>query len=70
MADINVERRSRSIWPWVIGLLVLAILAWLLLSMFSDDDRAVRDDPAVVTEPVVAEQPVGEEPVVVAEPAP
>lgn len=68
MADINVERRSRSIWPWVIGLLVLAVLAWLLLSMFSNDE--VRDEPVVVSEPVVTEQPVGEEPVVVAEPAP
>ena len=39
MADINVERRSRSIWPWVVGLLVLAALAWLLLSMLGNDDN-------------------------------
>lgn len=67
MADINVERKSRSIWPWVIGLLVLALLAWLLLSML-DNDREVVEDPVVVTEPVTTEQPVGNDPVVVTEP--
>lgn len=42
MAEINVERRPRSFWPWIIGLLVLAALAWLLLSMLNRDDDAPR----------------------------
>lgn len=40
MADINVERKQRSIWPWIVGLLVLALLIWLLASMFNGDDEA------------------------------
>lgn len=40
MADINVERKPRSIWPWIIGLLVLAALAWLLLNMLNRDGDA------------------------------
>lgn len=34
MADINVERKQPSVWPWVIGLIVLALLIWVGLEMF------------------------------------
>jgi hypothetical protein len=48
MADINVERKQRSIWPWIVGLLVLALLIWLLASMFNgDDDEVVVDETTV-----------------------
>jgi hypothetical protein len=58
VADINVERRTRSIWPWIIGLLVLAALAWFLLSMFSGDDGEIREEPVVVeTSSVVVPAP-------------
>jgi hypothetical protein len=63
MADINVERKQRSIWPWIIGLIVLALLVWLLASMFGDDDReeVVVEEPAaeaVVVDPAPVEAPV------------
>jgi hypothetical protein len=51
MADINVERKQRSIWPWIVGLLVLALLIWLLASMFNDDDDAVVVDETTVEAP-------------------
>lgn len=45
MADINVERKQRSIMPWILGLLVLALLIGLLASMFNgDDDDVVVDE--------------------------
>jgi hypothetical protein len=44
VADINVERRGPSIWPWIIGLIVLALLIWLLVEMFARDETRV--DPA------------------------
>lgn len=48
MADINVERKQRSIWPWIVGLLVLALLIWLLASMFNGgDDAGVGDETTV-----------------------
>lgn len=40
MADINVERKGPSIWPWVVGLIVLALLIWALTQMFGNDNRA------------------------------
>ncbi len=38
MADINVERKGPSIWPWIVGLIVLALLIWALMEMFGRDD--------------------------------
>lgn len=38
MADIDVERTSGpTIWPWLLGLLALALLAWLLFSQRGGD---------------------------------
>lgn len=37
MAEIEIERHERRIWPWVLGLLVLALLAWWLLYMRGTD---------------------------------
>ena len=49
MADINVERKGPSIWPWIIGLIILALLIWALAALLGDDDEA----EVAVTEPVV-----------------
>lgn len=38
MADIQVERKGPSIWPWIVGLLVVALLAWALIEMFGRED--------------------------------
>lgn len=52
MADINVERKQRSIWPWIIGLLVLALLIWGASEMLGGDD-----DETVVVEETTVEAP-------------
>lgn len=58
MADINVERKERSIWPWIIGLVVLALLLWALLKMFhKDDNPAPAAAPAVVDTPAAGGNP-------------
>ena len=32
MADIPIERKDhKSIWPWIIGIIVLLIILWFLL---------------------------------------
>lgn len=33
MADINVQRKGPSVWPWILGLLVVALLIWALMSL-------------------------------------
>jgi hypothetical protein len=46
VADIEVERKGPSIWPWIIGLIALALLIWALVELF-EDDRAVVTDPGL-----------------------
>lgn len=58
MADIDIERKRSSIWPWIVGLIALFLLIWLLSEMFVDDD-AVEAPVAGVAEPaLVAPAPV------------
>jgi hypothetical protein len=41
MAEIRVERKhKKSIWPWILGLLVAALLVWGLAETMDND----RDD--------------------------
>lgn len=28
MAQINIERKKTPIWPWILGLILLALVAW------------------------------------------
>jgi hypothetical protein len=44
MADIDIERKKKSPLPWVLGLLALALLAFLLMQSCGGDEEA---DPAV-----------------------
>lgn len=63
MADINVERKRPSIWPWVVGLIVLAFLIWAIAEMVDRDPVAGDpvDEPAAVPAPEPA-PPFDEEP--------
>lgn len=58
MADIDIERKKKSPLPWVLGLLALALLAFLLMQSCGDDDET---DPAVapVTDTTTAPAAVG-----------
>lgn len=55
MADqINVtDTRSRSPWPWIIGLIVLAILIWAIAQMGTGagDTNDVQIDVPAATAP-------------------
>ena len=48
MAEIHVERkRTTNIWPWIIGLILAALLIWALYSVMDRDDGVVDDTAAV-----------------------
>jgi hypothetical protein len=34
VAELRVERKGRSIWPWLLVLVLLAVAVWLGLEMF------------------------------------
>jgi hypothetical protein len=54
MADINIERKSTSIWPWIIGLLLLAVVVFVVLQTFngrSEEETITPVDSATVQQP-------------------
>ncbi len=55
MADINVERKSPSVWPWVLGLIVLALVIWAVSEMF----RGGGVDTGTVGDTTAVEAPAG-----------
>lgn len=55
MANIPVERTSSAPpwWLWLLGLLLLALIAWLIIAGLDDDDEVlVEDTVEVVEEPI------------------
>ena len=44
MADIRVERKSTSIWPWLLGLALLVLAGLFLFGAFDDDNDAYITD--------------------------
>ncbi|MDB4947706.1 MAG: hypothetical protein JWM27_355 [Gemmatimonadetes bacterium] len=37
MAEIKVERKRRSVLPWVLGILALAVIAFVVFRVFGGD---------------------------------
>lgn len=66
MAEIGVEKKS-SIWPWILGLLVLALAIWGMVELLDDDEPEIAEvvaPAAVPVEPgVVPANPPPPEPV-------
>lgn len=51
MAEIKVERK-KSVWPWILAVIVVALLLWALLAMLGRNDQAaVAPGTAAVTAP-------------------
>ena len=48
MAEINIERKKRSPLPWIVGVLALALIAFLLMRGRGDDAEP-RDGTVVDT---------------------
>jgi len=43
MAEIDVERRGPTIWPWIIGLVVLAVVIWLVAEILGEEPPVVSE---------------------------
>ncbi|MDQ3289126.1 MAG: copper resistance protein NlpE [Pseudomonadota bacterium] len=64
MAEINIERK-KSVWPWIIAAIVVALLVWALLAMMGRDDRDTAAIAPVTTDPAVTTPDVGATAVIV-----
>lgn len=68
MADIDVERKSSMAWLWwLLGLLLIALLAWWLLSGDDDPEVAAVDPVAAPVTPATTPEPVAQGPLCVAQ---
>lgn len=48
MAEIHIERkRTTNIWPWIIGLILAALLIWALYEVMDRDEDTVPDTASV-----------------------
>jgi hypothetical protein len=56
MAEIRVEKKRNNLLPWIIGLVVLALLIWALIGLMDDDDDTV-EETTTVGEATVLELP-------------
>jgi hypothetical protein len=45
MADINIERKGNSIWPWVVGLLLLAVVVFVVLQYVKGRSNDIVNAP-------------------------
>lgn len=54
MAEIDVERTGRSVWPWVIGAIALILLVAALASLLGGGDGSVQVRQATPEAPPAA----------------
>lgn len=63
MADIDIQEKKRSAWPWIIGLLGLVLVVWVAAEMLDGpDDEYVATDATAEEEayvPPPAPEPTG-----------
>ncbi len=38
MAEINIERKKKPVWPWLLLILILALLGWAIYELVIEDD--------------------------------
>ena len=48
MVEINIEKKKRPVWPWILLIVIVALLAWAIYDFVIDPDDRV-DDNAPVT---------------------
>jgi hypothetical protein len=58
VAEIRVERKEkRSMLPWILGLLLLALVLWGISEMMGGDDDTVEDTGASAVGVTIQQQP-------------
>jgi len=50
MADIDVVKKRTSVWPWIIGIILLVIVLWLIVSMMNSGTGTTGAAPVSLLE--------------------
>lgn len=59
MAEIDIQKKKPSTWLWIIGLIVLALLIWLLIEMFGGGSRGTSDYTSMISTLTLAAEQAG-----------
>jgi hypothetical protein len=64
MADIDIQEKRRSFWPWIVGLLGLVLVFWVATDVLVDDGEdlstiapATEEQATEPVQPVAANEP-------------
>ena len=52
MAEINIERKTRSGWGWILLLILLALIGWAVYKFFFQDTTQYEQDKNLEQAPV------------------
>lgn len=58
MAEIHIEKKSRPIWPWILGILLVVGLVWVVMELTDKDKQEMAYGPGAtsrVEEPVATD---------------
>jgi hypothetical protein len=56
MAEIKIERKKKPVWPWLLLLLIIALIAWAIYK-FTDEPDEMEADEAPATGLVIPAPP-------------
>lgn len=45
MADIDVVKKRTSVWPWIIGIIVLALIVWWIAAAMTGSSTGTGTAP-------------------------
>lgn len=46
MEEINIERKKKPVWPWILVLVIVGLLIWAIIDMTNDDADVELDETA------------------------
>jgi hypothetical protein len=53
VADIDVQKRRPSLWPFVVGAVALGLLVWGLIRIFDREEEWRIDEPRTTADTVI-----------------
>jgi uncharacterized protein YpmB len=48
MAEIEIERKKRPVWPWILLVILLAIIGWVVYEYMKDTNQIGALAPAAI----------------------
>lgn len=47
MVEINIEKKKRPVWPWILLIVIVALIVWAFYDFVIDPDDRIDDDAPV-----------------------